>query len=249
MIRKHAGGSELWLFCCLAVCGALIFFCGPASAAPNGLTQIPIAKVFGDGVAAFSVARAEEGSKNTLYTTQYGIDNVLEVGVDYQAAPSEQTIFLSNFKVLLAHRPGKLPDIAGGLQNVATGQKAVPYLVATTQPRATGFSLGLIRPGGGSYYAMGGISYNVTPAVQIVADEIGGRANYGTLGVIATVTKNVTLNVAYARPNTAGDPLGDGANPRGYVINLSYVFHLKGGDHGASGGSKNPTAGHGGTGS
>jgi len=94
-----------------------------------------------------------------------------------------------NFKALLAHRPGKLLGIACGLQNVATKQKAVPYLIATTQPRATGYSLGAIRPNGGAFYGIAGLSYNVTPTVQIVTDMIGGRSNYGTLGIIATVTK------------------------------------------------------------
>ncbi len=248
MVGRCRDAACFRLLCCLAAGFGMIVSGCPVFAAPNGLTQIPIAKVFGDGVAAFSAARAEEAGKTTLYTTQYGIANVLEVGVDYQAAPAGQRTFLSNVKALLAHRPGKLPDIACGLQNVATGQKSVPYLVATTQPRATGFSLGLIRPGGGAYYAMGGISYNVTPDVQIVTDYIGGQVNYGTLGIIATVTKNVTLNVAYARPNSAGDALREGENPRGYVVNLSYVFHLKGGGRGQSGGSKNPTAGHGGAG-
>ena len=219
-----------------------------SAAAPNGLTQIPIAKVFGDGVAAFSIARAEQGSKSTFYTTQYGIGNVVEVGVDYQAAPEGQTTFLSNFKALLAHSPGRLPDMAAGLQNVATGQKAVPYLVATTQPRATGFTLGLIRPGGGAYYSLGGISYNVTPAVEIVADYIGGRASYSTLGFIASINKNISLNIAYAQPNSAGDALSDGTNPRGYVVNLSYVFHLKGQRASKPGTGKNPAAGAGGAG-
>ena len=227
---------------------SLLFCASGAGAAPNGLTQIPIAKVFGDGVAAFSVARAEQGSKSTFYTTQYGIANVLEVGIDYQAAPENQETFLSNFKVLLAHNPGHVPDIAAGLQNVATGQKAVPYLVATTQPRATGFSLGAIRSGGGAYYALGGISYNLSPTVEIVADYIGGRASYGTLGVIASINKNISLNVAYAQPNTAGDPLGDGLNPRGYVVNLSYVFHLKNQHGSQTGSAKNPAAGAGGAG-
>jgi hypothetical protein len=45
-------------------------------AAPNGLTQIPIAKVFGDGVSAFSVAWARQSSDTTVYTAQYGLVNL-----------------------------------------------------------------------------------------------------------------------------------------------------------------------------
>ena len=223
---------------------------GAAQAAPNGLTQIPIAKVFGDGVAAFSMARAVQSSQTTTYTTQYGLLNRFEVGVDYQAAPPNQTTLLGNAKYLVAHHPRRLPDIACGLTNVATGQKAAPYLVATTQPRATGLSLGLIRPSGGdAYYGMGGVSYNVSPTFQFVADVIGGKANYGTVGVIDSLTRTLSLNVAYARPNTAGDAAGGGLNPRGYIVNLSYVFHLKGGGRAQAGTSnKNPAAGAGGGG-
>ena len=73
-------------------------------------------------------------------------------------------------RYLIAHSAwADCPDIACGLTNLATGQKAVPYLVATTQPRATGLSLGLIRPSGGdAYYGMGGVSYNVSPTLQFV---------------------------------------------------------------------------------
>lgn len=219
---------------CLLLAGA-----GPgALAAPNGLTQIPIAKVFGDGVASFSVSRTAQAGQTTTYTTQYGVGNDLEVGVDEQTAPAAQQTLLGNVKYLVAHRPGRLPDIAVGLTNIATGQQAVPYAVATTQPSALGVSLGLIRPAGegGGYEGMAGLAYSVTPTVQIVSDEIGGRQNYGTLGVIAALSKTLTVNAAFARPNSAGEP-------RGYILNLAYTFHLKGG--GSSGPPKNPTAGGG----
>lgn len=225
----------------------LLAFCHPASAAPNGSTQIPIAKVFGDGVAALSVSRAVQGSQTTTYTTQYGVGNVFEFGVDYQAAPPEQRTFLGNIKYLLAHRPGRLPDIAAGMTNIATGQKSVPYVVATTQPSATGISLGIIRPNGSGYEGMAGLSYNVTPTMEVVADEIGGSASYGTLGVIASLTKTISLNIAYAQPNAASTAAGP--NPRGYVFNLAYVFHLKGGNKAAANTqNKNPSAGGGGAG-
>jgi len=62
------------------------------------------------------------------------------------------------------------------------------------------------------------------------------------------IAKNVTFNSAYAQPNTAGDPLGDGTNPCGYVVNLPYVFHLKGQRSSKPGTNKNPAAGAGGAG-
>ncbi len=155
---------------------------------------------------------------------------------------ADQRTFLGNVKILVAHHPRRLPDVAVGMTNLATGQKAAPYAVATTQPSAFGVSLGVIRPGGSGYEGMAGLAYNVTPTVQIIGDEIGGAQNYGTLGVIAALSKTITLNVAYARPNGAG-------NPQGYVVNLAYTFHLKGGGGGQSGTqSKNPTAGGGGHG-
>lgn len=212
----------------------------PALGAPNGLTQIPIAKIFGDGVASFSLNRSVQQSQVTTYTTQYGIGNQFEVGLDYQAAPPEQKTLLANIKYLLAHRPGRLPDIAVGFVNLATGQKAVPYAVATTQPKATGVSLGIIRPAGDGYDGMAGISYNVTPTLEIITDYIGGRQSYGTLGFIDSLTKTITLNVAYAQPNS-------GDSPRGYIFNLAYTFHLKGGGN-SSGQPQNPAAGSGGAG-
>lgn len=220
-----------------------VFGSAPVWGAPNGLTQIPIAKVFGDGVASISLARVAQSSQATTYTTQYGIANLFEVGLDYQASPPGQETVLSNFKYLIAHRPGRLPDIALGMTNVATGQQAVPYAVATTQPGATGLSLGLIRPSGGhAYDGMAGVSYNITPTVELVADDIGGRDNYATFGVIANVTKTISLNVAYSQPCSSDG----GANLKGYIVNLAYTFHLKGGGGAASTQNKNPAAGTGG---
>ncbi len=228
------------------LCSALLLLCGQISrAAPNGLTQIPLAKVFGDGVAAFSLERAAQSSQVTVFTTQYGIGNQIELGADYQSAPSSQQTLLGNIKALIVHSPARLPDVAVGVQNIAVGYKAVPYLVATTQPRATGFSLGVIRPAA-SYEVMGGISYNLTPRFEIVTDAIGGHADYATLGFIDSLSPTLTLNVAYARPNSPDN----GTNPCGYVVNFAYVFHLKGGARasGSPPSQAKPTSGAGGTG-
>ena len=73
----------------LGVGAWLVIMSGRAHAAPNGLTQIPIAKVFGDGVGAFSLAHSQLDTNSTVYTAQYGLWNWLELGVDYQAAPRE----------------------------------------------------------------------------------------------------------------------------------------------------------------
>jgi len=60
---------------------------------------------------------------------------------------------------------------------------------------------------------------------------------------LCCITKTLTLNVAYARPNDAG------TNPRGYVVNLAYTFHLKGGSKAQDyTQNTNPTAGAGGQG-
>lgn len=215
---------------CAFAAGYLALLAPPSGAAPNGYTQIPIAKVFGDGVASFSIARVVENSQYTTYTTQYGFLNKFEAGIDYQAAPADQRTFLTNFKWLVVHKPGHLPDIAVGLENVATGQQAVPYAVATTQPRALGVSAGIIRPNvGDAYYGMGGLSYNITPNIQLVTDYIGGRADYTTYGFIATVAKNITVNAAYAQPNSAGNASNGTLNNRGYILNVAYTFHLRGG--------------------
>lgn len=201
-----------------------------AHAAPNGLTQIPIAKVFGDGVGAFSLAHAQQDTVSTVYTAQYGLWNWLEVGMDYQAAPKDQRTLLGNAKVLLLHQPKHLPDLAAGLQNLGHRQKAVPYLVATTAPSKVGLSLGIIRPSSGSAYrGMIGVSYNVTPNFQVVVDDITGRDNSRTFGFIANLSKLVTLNLAYARPH-------GGPNADGFIFNLAYTLHLKGG--GEQGGTK-----------
>lgn len=150
-----------------------------AHCAPNGYTQIPIAKVFGNGVAAFSLNMSDLGYPrslfSTVYTMQYGLLNRFEAGFDYQAQPSSQETWLGNAKYLLMHEPGRLPDVACGVINVASHEKALPYLVATTQPGNLGISLGLT---GSSttrgLTGMGGLAYNLSPTVQIVADIIGG---------------------------------------------------------------------------
>jgi len=199
---------------------------GPAvNASPNGLNQIPIAKVYGDGGVALSFSQADLGTPSTVLTTQYGLYNIGEVGIDYQAAPASQREVLANAKILLFHKPGNLPDVAAGIENIGTWQRAVPYMVATTQPQSLGFSLGVIRPVLNGYEAMGGISYNVSPTFQVVADTIRGWSNYTTLGVIDNVTPSIQANLAYAAPNQS---MG-GQNPNGYIFNVTYLFHIKGG--------------------
>jgi hypothetical protein len=210
-----------------------------AGAAPNGLTQIPIAKVFGDGVGSFSLARSQQSSDTTVYATQYGLWNWLEVGADYQAAPAGQQTLLGNAKVLLLHEPRRRPDVAAGLLNLAPHQKTIPYLVATTAPRAIGYSLGVTRTGSGGYQLMGGLSYNLTPNFEIVFDGITGGESYRTLGFIANLSKSLTLNLAYARTNQARE------NPSGYVLNLAYTVHLKGGKQQGGTSDKNPAPGAG----
>jgi hypothetical protein len=224
--------------------GLLLFMLGlvpgSAQAAPNGLTQIPIAKVFGDGVGSFSVARSQQSSDTTVYTTQYGIRNWLEAGLDYQAAPANQQTVLGNVKVLLLHQPRQRPDIAAGLQNLAPHQKTLPYLVVTTAPRAIGYSLGVTRTSSGGYQLMGGLSYSLNPNFQFVFDGITGGESYRTLGCIANVSKNLTLNLAYTRPNELKQ------NPAGFVVNLAYTLHIKGGKTQGGAPEKNPAPAGGG---
>jgi hypothetical protein len=146
-------------------------------AAPIGLNQIPIAKVHGDGGVALSLAQTDIGAPATVVTTQFGRFNIAEVGLDYLAVPSDQQTFLANAKLLWLHKPGNVPDIVRGILNVATGQRTVPYLVATTQPRSLGISIGVIRPASNGYEGMAGLSYNVSANAQIVADIIRGWSN------------------------------------------------------------------------
>ena len=228
------------------VVAGFVFTSSPTFAAPNGYTQIPIAKVFGNGVAAFSFADSRLGYSSAVETTQYGLFNQFEVGLDYQSSPAYQRTLLGNAKYLIAHNPGHLPDIAVGMTNIARHQRADPYLVATTQPGALGFSLGVTRPTAGGFVGMGGVAYNLNPNVQLVADYVDGPSAYSTYGVIAAVTKTISVNVAYARPNAGGGIAGAGVSgtPEGFVVNISYVFHaLHGRNGGDSGGPKNSTAG------
>lgn len=193
------------------------------NASPNGLNQIPIAKVYGDGGFASSYSLSNLGGSQSFLTTQYGLYNIAEVGVDYQMSPADQSAFLLNGKLLLLHKPGNLPDVAVGFENLATHRQTEPYLVATTQPSLFGFSLGAIRPAGQTFEGMGGVSYNASKTLQIVADTITGRSNFTTLGVIDNVTPMIQVNVAYAQPNS-----GEAGGP-GYIFNVTYIFHLKGG--------------------
>src|SRR3954454_14895838 len=68
-MSKQRTKNRIEALCMGAVLAALG---GRANAAPNGLTQIPIAKVFGDGVGAFSLAHSQLDSTSTVDTAQYG---------------------------------------------------------------------------------------------------------------------------------------------------------------------------------
>ena len=172
----------------------------PVLASPNGLNQIPIAKVYGDGGIALEAAQSNLcGASTTVFSTQHGLFNLYELGLDYQAAPTDQQALLANAKVLVFHRPGNLPDMSPGIENVATGQRAVPYFVAITQPRSTGMSLGIIRPALNGYEGMAGVPYNISSTTQIVGDTIRGWSNYTTLGIISNITPSIQVNLAYAQ--------------------------------------------------
>jgi hypothetical protein len=196
-----------------------------AGAAPNGYTQIPIAKVFGKGVADLSFSMSRLGRSAVDYETQYGLTNEFEIGLDYQAQPTDDRAVLANAKYLLLHRPGRLPDVAVGVVDIASNQRAQPYLVATTQPGAIGFSLGVTRPNPGGYVGMGGFAYNINADTQLVADYISGSDNYSTYGIVREIGEGISVNVAYARPNTPGDVEAGAGNPRGFVFNVAYTFH------------------------
>ena len=67
---------------------------------------------------------------------------------------------------------------------------------------------------------MGGLSYTITDQIQIVGDSIAGSSNYSTLGVIANITPALQADLAYSDPNTKS------AGPKGYLFNLTYIFHI-----------------------
>lgn len=226
---------------CSGALFTVLFATPPAQAAPNGYTQIPIAKVFGNGVADFSFTTSRFAESSTVLESQYGLWNRFEAGFDYQTAPSDEQILTGNVKYLFAHRPGRLPDVACGIENIAGGRQTDLYVVGTTQPGIIGVSLGLLRPSDSrGIVGMGGIVYNATPKLQLVADVIGGKGNYSTLGVVAEVNENVSVNLAYTNPN-------GGDNPHGFVLNIAYTFHVlhrpegKGGDHGTEHPSTTPS--------
>ena len=231
-IRQRA----LW-----GACGGAALLLGAAGevqAAPNGLNQIPIAQTYSDGVADVEYCRTNIGTSSILLNTQFGLSRRLTAGVDYLTAPAANRAPILNAKYLLPPAAAGRPAIAAGVQSVVRGTRSQPYVVATGQLKAVGLSLGALRPGPGSrFYGMVGVSYNLTPAVQLTADEIGDRANYGTVGVIAALGPRLSLTVAYAKPNTGvspgpanlpGTPVTAGlVNPRGYFVDLAYAFQFR----------------------
>ena len=210
---------RLWLVALLALL-ALAVVAMPVQAAPNGLTQVPLAPVYPAGDAVLGLTRARQGTTSTVYDLQFGVGDRGEVGIDYQAAPSVESFAAFKAKLLLMHKPERFPEVSLGIQNIASGQKAVPYLVATTQTGATGITLGSIRSGSG-YQGMWGLTYHLSPFVQAVIDRIGGPSGHGTLGLIWTLSPELSVNLAYSHPNHSE------SGPRGFVANIAYVLRLK----------------------
>ena len=222
-----------------------------AQAAPNGYTQIPIAKVFGKRGRRLLVFGEPIGLQRGGRDDAVRAVQPVRGGSRLPERADYDRSLLGNAKYLLVHDPGHLPDVAAGMTNIARHQRADPYLVATTQPGAIGVSLGLTRPTAGGFVGMGGVAYNLNPNAQFVADYVDGRGAYTTVGVIDAITPTDQRQFCVCAPELrAGDCAASarsGSADRDSSLNLAYVFHARHGKDsvvacGGGGGSKNPTA-------
>jgi hypothetical protein len=165
-------------------------------AAPTGLNLMPTADLLAaeEAVSEFEVdgARLFDSECSQWALLQVGVSDRVEVGVD-RCFDGEKDTF-GNAKLLLA-REGRGPAVALGVQNVAPGAQAQPYLSLAKDVGRARLHLGAIRLDG-RVEAMAGIERGIGDRLTLLLDHVTGDGAATGVGLSVNVAPGLSLTAA-----------------------------------------------------
>jgi len=186
-----------------------------AAAAPSGLSLIPTADLLPPGVASLEVETVGDhvlpgDQGETFALSQFGVTMRLEAGADRRIGGCPGHTFL-NAKWLVLPEERGLPAVAVGIQNVAGGLRAEPFLVGTRSLAQTRFHLGTVRTEG-ALRPLAGIDHTVG-TLTLLAEVLGGPEGIAAGGIAVPLTSRLGLTYAATLPTRGGQV--------GHIVNLA----------------------------
>jgi hypothetical protein len=167
----------------------LVCAASAALAAPSGLNIITTADMVGPGEIALEYAndgpRLFGGDCNHWALLEVGLGNRAEVGVD-RCFDGETGTF-GNVKVLLQPEDETRPAVALGVQNLARGELAEPYLALSKDVDRARLHLGAIRLEG-DIEAMAGVEWSLGGPTALVLDHVSGADSATGVGLDVEVS-------------------------------------------------------------
>ncbi len=168
-----------------------------AYAAPTGLNVMTTADVLGhnevaleyqnDGVQLFG------DDCNDWALLQVGLFDRLELGAD-RCFDGEEGTF-GNVKVLLQEEEETRPAVAVGVQNLAEGESAQPYVAVAKDAAGARLHLGVIRLDDETEI-MAGVEWGLAERATLVLDHVTGTGSVSGVGLGVDVTDKVSLCVS-----------------------------------------------------
>ncbi len=178
----------------VVLAGLVIALAQCACAAPTGLNVITTADVLGhnevaleyqnDGVQLFG------SDCNDWALLQVGLFGRLELGAD-RCFDGEQGTF-GNAKVLLQEEEETRPAVAVGVQNIAEGESAQPYLALAKDAAGARLHLGVIRLDDETEI-MAGVEWGLAERATLVLDHVTGTGSVSGVGIGVDVTDKVSI--------------------------------------------------------
>lgn len=175
----------------------LLLSASHAVAAPSGLNLITTADLLGHGEIALEYQndgiRLFDHDCNHWLLLEIGITDRFELGVD-RCFDGETGTF-GNVKVLLQPENERRPAVTLGVQNLAEGELAQPYLALAKDVGEARWHVGAIRLEG-DVEAMVGLELSLAEPATLVLDHVSGADSASGLGLGLDLSEHVSLLVS-----------------------------------------------------
>lgn len=182
----------------------------PSFACYSGLTIIPTADTIGNQ--QYGLEFQMDGSlpdrkaDTYFFNTEVGINEQVEVGIDYDLSSDAEPRFVFNGKYQFFKNGDGSQTAAVGICNVADKLKTMPYLVGTKEFSAFRGHLGAMLIDGKTCLFVGA-DREMNDRLTLMADYTNGKDNYYSLGANYQFTNSLSLMAGAMFPNTSGDTL------------------------------------------
>ncbi len=175
-----------------------------ALAAPSGLNLIPTADLLAPGELALEYqndgVRLFDGDCNNWALVEIGLTDRFEAGVD--RCFDGETGTYGNIKFLLQPESEHQPAISLGVQNLASGDMAQPFLAFAKQVNGTRLHAGAIRLEGEAE-AMLGLEIGLTEPATLVLDHVTGADSASGIGLAVDLSERYSLFVSRILSNAS----------------------------------------------